>query len=124
MRCWLIMCGVLVLPAGAVSVRADASTAEKEKVEALIKHVEGLTNATFVRNDREYDAKTAARFLRGKWDTNRSGIKTARDFIDKAASVSSTTGKAYRMRFKDGKDVKSRDYLLGVLNKLEKSPEQ
>jgi hypothetical protein len=92
---------------------------EKQKIEALIKHVENLKDAKFVRNDSEYDAKTAARFLRGKWDSNESKIKTARDFIEKAASVSSTSGKPYLIRFKDGKDVKTGDYLSEQLKKLE-----
>jgi hypothetical protein len=91
---------------------------EKEKVEALIKHLEGLKDAKFVRNGVEYDAATAAKFVRGKWDANAAQIKTAKDFIEKAASVSSTSGKPYLIRFKDGKEVKSRDYLLAELEKL------
>jgi hypothetical protein len=66
---------------------------EKQKIEALINHVEEMAGAKFVRNETEYDAKTAAKFLRGKWEQD-AGIKTARDFIDKAASASSTTGRA------------------------------
>jgi hypothetical protein len=92
---------------------------EKQKIEALIKHVEGLTDAKFVRNDREYDAKTAAKFLRGKWDANEDEIKTAKDFIEKAASVSSTSGKPYLIRFKGGKEIKSGEYLMSELKKLE-----
>ena len=92
---------------------------EKGKIEALIKHVEGLGDAKFVRNDREYVAGTAARFLRGKWESNEAEIKTARDFVEKAASVSKTSGKPYLIRFKDGKEVKSGEYLLAELKKLE-----
>ncbi len=91
---------------------------ETEKIEALIKHVEGLAGAKFVRNGREYDAKTAARFLRGKWDAQKDEIKTAQDFIDKAASVSSSSGKPYLIR-KDGKDTKSGEYLAEQLKKLD-----
>ena len=94
---------------------------EKKKIEALIKHVEELKDAKFVRNDKEYDAKTAGAFLRGKWDAKKAEIKTALDFIDKAASVSSTSGKPYVIRFKDGKETKSAEYLGAELKKLEKS---
>ena len=59
---------------------------------------------------------------RGKWGANESKIKTAKDFIEKAASASSTTGKAYLIRFKDGKEVKSGDFLRAQLEKLEKVP--
>jgi hypothetical protein len=91
---------------------------EKEKIESLIKHVEGLADAKFVRNGREYDAKSAGKFLRGKWDANAREIKSATDFIDKAATKSSTSGDAYLIRFKDGKETKSGDYLREQLKKL------
>jgi len=100
----------------------ETGKTEKQKIEALIKHVEGLDGAKFVRNDKEYDAKSAARFLRGKWEADEAGIKTAKDFVDKAASVSSSSGKAYLIRLKDGKEVKSGEYLLAELKKLEKAP--
>src|SRR5262245_35145678 len=96
-------------------------TTEKQKIEALLKHVEEMKDAKFVRNDAEYDAKTAARYLRGKWEANEAAIKTAKDFIEKVASVSSTTGKPYLVRQKDGKEMKSGDYLLAELKKLEQS---
>ncbi len=92
---------------------------EKEKIEALIKHVEGLTDAVFVRNGSDYDAATAARFLRGKWDKDPD-VKTARDFIARVASVSSTTSRPYLIRFKDGHEVKSEEYLTKELEKIEK----
>lgn len=76
----------------------DAPPTEKEKIEAPIKHVEGLKDTTFIRNDQEYDARVAARFLRGKWQAREKEIKTAMDFIEKTASVSSTTNKPYLIR--------------------------
>jgi hypothetical protein len=113
---------LLLLAPPPAPARADEKPAtEKQKIEALIKHVEGLKDAKFIRNGSEYDAKSAARFLRGKWESNESKIKTAKDFIEKAASVSSTTGKAYEIRLKDGKKMKSGEYLLAELKKLEKS---
>jgi hypothetical protein len=99
----------------------EMPAAEKQNVEALIKHVEETKGAKFVRNGQEYDAKTAAKFLRSKWEANAAEIKTAKDFIAKAASVSSTTGKPYLIRFKDGKEIKSGEYLLAELRKLEKA---
>jgi len=92
---------------------------EKVKIEALIAHIEGLDGAVFVRNGSDYDAKTAGKFLRGKWD-HAADVKTAKDFIEKVASVSGTSGKPYLIRFKDGKEVKSGEYLSAELEKLEK----
>lgn len=106
------------IPALAQAVQPPLT--EVQKIEALIAHLEGLKDITFVRNGRSYSARTAARFVRGKWNANKAAIKTARDFIEKAASVSSTTGKPYLIRFKDGTERPSGAYLLAELEKLEK----
>ena len=46
-------------------------------------------------------------------------VKTARDFIDKVASASGTSGKPYLIRFKDGHEIKSQEFLLAELKKIE-----
>lgn len=92
---------------------------EKAKIEALLSHLAGLADATFVRNGSAYDAKTAAKFLRKKWEANEDKIKTAADFIAKAASLSSTTGKPYLIRLKDATEIPCADYLTAELKKLE-----
>ena len=94
------------------------SSGEKHKIEALIKYVSEMSDAQFMRNDGAYDAKTAAIFLRRKWKANDSEVKTAHDFIDKVATISGTSGKPYVIRFKDGRELKSRDVLLAELNKI------
>jgi hypothetical protein len=102
--------------------KQEKPATENQKIEALIKHVEGMKDARFVRNDQAYDAKTAAQFLRAKWNASEGEVKTAKDFIEKVASISSTTGKPYLIRSKDGKEMKSGDFLLAELKKLEQSP--
>jgi hypothetical protein len=117
----LIFSGVLCFAMLLTSVLA-AQTApglEKQKIEALIKQVGDLKDAKFVRNGSTHDVSAAVRFLRGKWEANDADVKTARDFIDKVASASGTTGKPYLIRFKDGREIKSRDFLLAELKKLE-----
>jgi hypothetical protein len=106
---------LLLMPFGAV---AAEPTSEAEKIEALIKHIEGLAEVKFVRNGSPYDAKTAGRFLRAKWDAKQDEIKTAAEFIEKVASMSSTSGKPYLIRFKDGTETKSGEYLKAQLKKL------
>ena len=96
------------------------SPSEKQKIEALIKYVGEMNDVKFVRNGNTYNAKTAETFLRLKWAANDSEVKTARDFINKIASVSGTSGEPYVIRFKSGGEVKSRDLLLAELNKIEK----
>ena len=93
--------------------------AEKQKIEALIKQVANLKDAKFVRNGSAYNADSAATFLRRKWEANESEVKTARDFIDKVASFSGTSGRPYLIRFKDGGEIKSRDFLLAQLKNLD-----
>ena len=111
---------------GPLNLRAaEKPLTEKEKIQVLIMALENLKDATFIRNDSDYDAKAAARFLRGKWQAQEKEIKTAMDFIDKVASVSSTSGKPYVIRFKGAREVTCGEYLKEELKKLEKSkPEE
>src|SRR5262249_30034719 len=95
-------------------------SSETQKIETLIQHVAEMNDAEFIRNGSAYSSTAAAKFLRLKWRANHSEVKTARDFIDKVASGSGTSGKPYMIRFKDGSVVESRDFLLAVLEKLEK----
>ena len=94
--------------------------AETEKIEALIHHLENLKEATFIRNGSDYGPKAAAKFLRGKWDKKQ--IKSAQDFIEKVATASSTSGKPYLIRFKDGRELKCGEYLKQELKRLENKP--
>ena len=110
-----------VLASGVLSI-ADAQplpNSEKQKIESLIKQVADLKDAKFVRNGATYNADSAAFFLRRKWEANESEVKTARDFIDKVASFSGTSGKPYVIRFKGGEEIRSRDFLLSQLKKLD-----
>ncbi|HUR71277.1 MAG TPA: DUF5329 family protein [Candidatus Limnocylindrales bacterium] len=93
--------------------------AEKQKIDALIEHVGELKDAKFIRNGSSYEPAAAVRFLRGKWNANKAEVKTARDFIDKVATKSGTSGKPYLMRYSDGKEIPSREFLLAELKKIE-----
>ena len=112
------MMAFILFPSVALPSHAEPAAGEKAKIESLIGHLENLKDATFVRNGSDYDAKSAAKFLRGKWQSNDKEIKTAADFIAKAATVSSTTGKPYLIRFKDGTQAKCGDYLNARLKEL------
>src|SRR5438105_13488625 len=112
-RFCVLSCLLLAPVATAGPVQAqEAVSGEKQKIESLIKHIESLDRAVFIRNGREHDAGAAARFMRLKWKQNAAAIRTVADFIERAASFSSTTGRDYLIRLADGREVKSRDYLL------------
>lgn len=113
----VLLLALLVTPS-IVQGQSLAAT-ETQKIDALIKHVGELKDAKFIRNGSSYEPATAVRFLRGKWDANKTEVKSARDFIDKVASVSATSGKPYLIRFNDGKEIHSREFLLAVLEKID-----
>jgi hypothetical protein len=113
---------LLILIAPTCANGQSLPSIERQKIEALIERVGSLKDAKFVRNGSPYEPSTAVRFLRGKWSQNHAQVKSARDFIDKVASVSGTSGKPYLIRFKDGKEIESRDYLLAELNRMTPPP--
>jgi Family of unknown function (DUF5329) len=108
---------VTLFPMSALAQTAPAP--EKQKIEILIKEVGDLKDAKFIRNGWTYEVFTAVRFLRGKGEANDAAVITAQDFIDRVASASGTSGKPYLIHLNDGREVKSRDFLLAKLKKLE-----
>lgn len=104
---------------GGLAKAADLPAEEKTKIEALISTIENLGDAKFIRNDSQYDAKTAAKFLRGKWEKKAKEITSAKDFIDKAATKSDTSGKPYMIQVKGQAATLCAAYLKERLEKLE-----
>jgi hypothetical protein len=109
-------CALVLLFAAAASA---GNLTESDKIEALIQRVEKLEGAVFVRNGVEYGARDAGKHLREKWQWRRDQIRTARDFIVLAGSISTQTGKPYLIRWKDGRELKASDFLIAELKKLE-----
>lgn len=94
---------------------------EEQKITELINYVE-KSNAVFIRNGSEYPSKDAAEHLRMKRKKAGNRIKTAKDFVSEIASKSSMTGEAYKIRFKNGKEMLVKDVLLIELKKIESRP--
>ena len=116
----IVLLAMASLAIGGLAKAADLPAAEKTKIEALISNIENLGDAKFIRNGSEYDAKTAAKFLRGKWDNKAKEIASAKDFIDKAATKSDTSGKPYMIQIKGQAATPCGSYLQAELEKLEK----
>ncbi|HVG23995.1 MAG TPA: DUF5329 family protein [Thermoanaerobaculia bacterium] len=92
---------------------------EATKIDALIASVGRLQGgASFIRNGKAYDAATAAKFLRGKWERQTREIATAEEFIERVGTRSSTTGRAYMVRYRDGHEVPVAVFLRTELQKL------
>jgi hypothetical protein len=108
----LFACAV-VLPAQAATPSArpaanpaDAATAQRE-IEGLIAAL-GRSGCSFERNGDWYDGARARTHLGRKYDylRRRDPAGSAESFIERAASRSSTSGRAYHVRC-PGKPVES-----------------
>jgi hypothetical protein len=85
---------MLLLPSEASPRNDDALL---PAINHLLEYVED-SNCVFIRNDREYDSRNAAKHLKEKYDYFMSSIKTPEDFIELAGSKSSVSGKPYWVR--------------------------
>ena len=115
----LISCAFIACTRIHAAESPACSLSENDKIERLISSVENLDGATFIRKGSEYDAATAAKFLRGKWSYWKDSVQTARDFITLASAGNFGTGSLYYIKYKDGTQVTSADYLTTQLAKLE-----
>jgi len=93
---------------------------EKKKIEFLLNEIEHLKGAKFWRNGSSYPPKEAADHLRMKWGKAGGAVKTVKDFIEKIASKSSMSGKAYEIEFDNGTKVKTIDFLNKKLKEWKK----
>lgn len=84
---------------------------ETIKIDFLLRCIESLNGAQFLRNGSSYSPDEAVSHLRLKWRAAGSRVVTARDFIREVASKSSVSGLAYSIRFSDGRVVTTADFL-------------
>lgn len=84
---------VILLTLALSSGFSFSQSVEQKKIEFLLNEVENLQGAKFWRNGSSYSAKAAAEHLRSKLKKAGSAVTTAKYFIEKIASKSSTSGK-------------------------------
>lgn len=113
-----LSCGLALLLVTFLShaaVAAPPETAVKE-INHLLARI-GESGCEFFRNGIWYKGNLGQIHLRDKYEylVLRDMIGAATDFIDKAASQSSTTGLAYRVRCKGQADVPSKQWLTEEL---------
>ena len=122
----LAACCIVVVSSSSFAADKPApANTEKVKIEALLKSLENLKDASFIRNDIAIPPKEASDLMRRKWQSMSEQIKTANDFIDKIMTISSSGAKKpYLIRFKDGKETKCADYLKAELKKLDAAPKE
>jgi hypothetical protein len=104
--------------AAPLSAGAAPSEGVRRDVEYLLAYI-GDSGCQFNRNGSWVDARAAQAHVRMKYDQLAAGdkIATARDFIDKAASVSSLSGTPYQVRCANAAPVTSGAWLSDALAK-------
>jgi hypothetical protein len=112
----LVVQGVLA----ATTVPA-APLSDAEKIEALIVAVEARKDLQFIRLDTAHSSREAANVLRIKLAFAGDRVKTVDDFIDHVATATQS-GKPYYVRYPDGSEVTSAEFLRQELKRIEQPP--
>jgi Family of unknown function (DUF5329) len=98
------------------AAHAAPAPAAKAEIEYLLSAV-ATSDCRFYRNGTWYDAKAAAAHLRLKYESlaARELIRDTEDFIDRAATKSSLSGRDYAIKCEGLAEVSSRQWLTDVL---------
>jgi hypothetical protein len=112
----LVFQGVL-----AATTVPPAPLSDAEKIQALIRAVEERKDLQFIRLDTAHSAREAASVLRVKLAFAGDRVKTVDDFIDHVATAT-MTGKPYFVRYPDGREVTSAEFLRQELKRIERAP--
>lgn len=103
-----LILALMLVPVARAAPPAMAQT----EINHLLEFV-GSSGCEFYRNGSWYDAKRAQAHLRSKyqWLVARDQINTVEDFIEKAATRSSLSGRPYEVRCGGGEAVPSNRWL-------------
>jgi hypothetical protein len=97
---------------------AFAVTPADAEIDALVARVAQARDVVFIRNGSEHTAAEAAAHLRRKRAAVHVAFASAEQFIDAVGTRSSLTGRAYRVRMHDGREVDSAVWLRGLLREV------
>lgn len=109
--CGLLLAVLCIAPLHAGS-GADA------EIDALIARVGQARQVVFIRNGSEHTAAEAAAHLQRKREAAHATFASAEQFIDAVGTRSSLTGRPYRVRTADGREVDSAAWLRGLLREV------
>jgi uncharacterized protein DUF5329 len=101
-------------------LQADAAARPDAREIAALMEALGNSGCRFWRNGRWYHGDEAREHLQRKYDRARKlGLSgSAEDFIERAASRSSLSGKPYRVRCPGQPEVDSQQWFRGVLRRI------
>lgn len=116
----LVACLAALAPSIATATQpvSASSRTPAAEIDALIDRVAKAKGVIFIRNGTEHTAAQAAEHLQRKRKAAGKRIATPEQFIDKLGTRSSMTGKAYRVRLPDGKEIDSAVWLNGLLRDI------
>jgi hypothetical protein len=111
-----LILAVILAPNILPAARAAPPAAAQIEIDHLLGLIE-QSGCEFFRNGTWYDAKRAQAHLRAKYDALAADdqIKTAEDFIEKAASNSSLSGRPYQIRCGGGAAMTTRQWFSAAL---------
>lgn len=104
-----------------VSFAAEPTPATKLEIAHLFSHLQ-LSGCQFYRNGTWYDSSEAVSHLNKKYQylLDKGLVASSEDFIERAASASSLSGLAYRVRCGSNPAVNSVDWFGSELEKYRK----
>jgi hypothetical protein len=97
---------------------AELPQEDRRIIEAVLEGLKGRKDLKFVREDKTYDARAAAWYMRYKWDKNKEKVNSVEDFV----ALESVGGKhgevTYYVEFSDGIRKTAREVLEAAVKKL------
>lgn len=111
----LLLLGLSLAPAA----HAEPPNNVQVEVSFLLGYIEG-SGCQFYRNGKWHNSREAQDHLRDKykWLVERNQINTTEDFIEKAATQSSLSGKPYSVTCQPGTTIASKQWLREELARL------
>jgi hypothetical protein len=113
---YLVVISLLAVSGNLIHARAAATHEDLNETIGYLLDFVANSESTFIRNGTLYPPKTAVQHIQDKYNYFRNDIKTPEDFIRLAATKSEFSGRPYLVRTKDGKEMKTADWLGKALN--------
>lgn len=107
---------VCVLASSGVSAEPTLPPAERAAIDFLLQQVE-QSGDIFIRNGKHHDGAEAARHMQRKFQhyLDKDEVHSADDFIRLAGTGSLISGKPYRVRLADGREIETASWLHDAL---------
>ena len=99
--------------------RADVPKAQKPEVQHLLNYLKN-SGCQMERNGSKHDAQEAVAHIKKKYEYYKDDIKTTEDFIERSASRSSLSGRAYKVHCPGEEARPTGDWLKEELDRYRK----